>query len=207
MSQFYKSDKKKTEIFYQENKEIINNFFEKNTKLFNIEFENSEISKLFDQYCGMDYVVKNGKSVFGIAARVNFKRKHHNHITIRYKRTTGAETEFSKRVKQIKNKAGNIYASITMQIDAKENELLRAIIFESNQLYLHIDRNLKHFEANYMETCSYDGNKFFRLSHKDVIDLSAIYGFRAKLFDNAPLSSALPKEAYVSEQKQLQYSI
>lgn len=185
---------KKTKLFYEENKDTIHGFFENNAKLFNIEFENSEISNLFDQYCGMDYVIQKGKNVFGIAARVNFNSRHHNHVTIRYLRTSGAETEFSKRVRQIKNNSGAIYASITMQIDAYKNNLLRAIIFESNKLYLHIDQNIDYFEKNYMEICHYDGNKFFKLSHKEVIELSEIYGFKAKLFENSSPNAATLRE-------------
>lgn len=195
MSRSYKSDKERTEMFYQKNKEVIHNFFDENSKLFNIEFENSEISKLFDRYCGMDYVIKKDKNVFGIAARVNFMEKHHNHVTIRYKRTNGYETEYAKRVRQIKKQTGTIYASITMQIDAKDDELLRAIIFESNKLYLHIDKNLDYFEKYFMQTCHSDGNKFFKIKHTDILALAGEYGFKAKRFENAPLNTALLKEA------------
>lgn len=191
MNKEFEKDMSKAYQFYEKNKAQINQIFKEN-KLFNIEFDDNQLARLFDMYAGIDYIAYNirHKSMFGVASRINFNPKHHKFVTIRYKRTSGAKTEFEKRLKSILQDNSSIYASITMQIDAlerkndKENHnLIRAIVFESDKLYLAINDNISFFENKYMETNHSDGNSFFRLPHSLIEEIGKQRDFRVKVVE------------------------
>ena len=189
MATQFEKDFQKAYNFYQQHKAEINEIFKKN-KLFNIEFDSAELSRLFDLYAGIDYVVcqSSQRKLFGIASRINFNPNHHKHVTIRYKRKSGAPTEYQKRVSSILNKSGEIYATITMQIDAiqdKENpnkqKILRAIVFESDKLYMAIHKNLEFFEKTFMIENHQDGNLFFKIPSSAIEEMGKREGFSVKI--------------------------
>ena len=184
MSNVFTKDKQNVKSFYEKNMDEIKGIFSKNSKLFNIEFDSKELSLILDQYCGLDYFLLSNKKVYGVAGRVNFNKYHHNHVTIRYKRKTGALTEFQKRIASIKNKSSEIYANITMQIDAVDNKIKRAIIFESDKLYMHIHNNLNLFENQYMLRNNFDGNLFFKINYLDIKRLSDKELFKVYIYKN-----------------------
>lgn len=182
MIRSYDNDMEKSKKFYIENKKYIEKIYNDTSKLYNIEFEQTEISKILDQYCGIDYLLFYEQKVYGVASRINFNKNHYNSVTIRYKRKNKTKTEFEKRVESIKNKNGQMYASITMQIDAENNKIKNAIVFESDKLYLIIDQNLSMFEKKYMQTNNIDGNLFFKLSYENIEKLSKQYNFNCKKY-------------------------
>lgn len=176
----YSRDQHRANSFYQNNKKDIKSLF--NGDIFSIEFDDSKLAKMLDQKCGIDYLLlMNGASVFGIASRINFNSTHHNSITIRYKRTSGGRTEYQKRIEAIKSNSGEIYATITMQIDAENEKPVRAMIFESDKLYLFIDQNLDTFIKRYQQTNHCDGNKFFKIPYDEMIKMSAANDFKVKI--------------------------
>ena len=176
----YSIDQHRANSFYQNNKKDIKSLF--NGDIFSIEFDNSKLAKMLDQKCGIDYLLlMNGMGVFGIASRINFNSTHHNSVTIRYKRASGGKTEYQKRVEAIKRNSGEIYATITMQIDAKNGKPIRAIIFESDKLYLFIDKNLDIFAKKYQQTNHCDGNKFFKIPYDEMIKMSMTNNFKVKV--------------------------
>jgi hypothetical protein len=178
MTRSFKSDFSKVKEFYCKNEQKIKLLFDEASQLYNIEFDDNELSKLLDKFCGIDYILCSNNKAYGVAGRINFNKKHHQYITIRYKRSNGSKTEYQKRIEDIKNKGGEIYASITMQLDAgDDNELLNSIIFESDKLYLMIDKNKKYFEEMFMEENRFDGNLFFRIPYNYIKWLSDKYGF------------------------------
>lgn len=182
MSQFV-SDFDKTQRFYQTNRSAIHGAFNDASQLFNVEFDDSAISSLVDRYCGIDYLLQSRGKVYGVAARINFNIGHHRNVTIRYKRKSGTKTEFEKRCESILNETGNIYASITMQIDAFNEDLKRMIVFESDKLYMEIYRNLGYYEKHHMLKNHFDGNLFFKLKYSEIQSIAESSGFRVMIYE------------------------
>lgn len=185
MKRTFKTDSEQTKQFYLENRQQIESFFSNTSKLFNIEFEESDISKMLDQHCGIDYILKSNGKVYGVAARINFMVRHHGHVTIRYTRSNGNKTEFEKRCESIKSNSAEIYASITMQIDALNNRVVRMIVFESDNLYLELLKDKEAYEKRFLNVNQNDGNTFLKISYEEIKELSQKAGFRVatKEFD------------------------
>lgn len=179
----FTADMERARQFYLKNRGAIESQFSESSKLFNVEFDNSEIAKLIDCYCGIDYLLQSRGKIYGVAARINFNPYHHGHVTIRYQRKSGAKTEFEKRCESILNDNSEIYASITMQIDAVGEGVGRMIVFESDKLYMEIFGNLSHYENHHMRVNQTDGNTFFRFSHEKVQEISREAGFRVMARD------------------------
>ncbi|NCB47785.1 hypothetical protein EOM81_12325, partial [bacterium] len=161
MNKEFDKDFNRAYNFYKQHKAEIQEIF-KHNRLFNVEFDSKELAKMFDLYAGIDYVVFQGKtkSLYGVASRINFNQNHHKHLTIRYKRASGALTEYQKRVSSILNKRGELYATIQMQIDAKKEvadsgedkySIARAIVLESDKLYMAINNDIDFFETKYLQ--------------------------------------------------------
>lgn len=182
MGNCFTTDKERVKQFYTNNMAEIKSMYKKTSKLFNIEFDSHTLSEMIDMYCGIDYFLLSDKKMYGVAGRINFNKNHHNHVTIRYKRANGTLTEFEKRIKSIKNKESEIYATITMQIDAIENTIYKAIIFESDKLYLHIYNNLNYYIKNNMKINHYDGNMFLKISYKEIKNISQQNNFRVHIY-------------------------
>jgi hypothetical protein len=181
----FEKDFNKAYSFYLQHKAEIEKIFKQN-KLLNIENNSTELARMLDCFAGIDYIVlhKKLKSLFGVASRINFNKNYHKHVTIRYERSTGTKTEYQKRVDAILSKTNQLYASITMQIDSNEdkNKILRAIVFESDKLYIAIHNNMEVFKANYLREC-YDGNKFFSIPYEVIQEIGNREDFMVKVID------------------------
>lgn len=82
-----------------------------------VEGINNDVCKLLDATCGIDYlnVYDKNNRVLGIANRIQWIKPPYppyNTFTIRKGRESGADTEFKKRVAQIKE--GGLYPELTM---------------------------------------------------------------------------------------------
>src|SRR5437762_25013 len=97
------------------------------------------------QHIGSD-VLRLGASVMlpcwtvlrGIASRIQYGRSYPT-FTLRYKRSSGAATEFEKRLYAIRHGAqGYIYPHLTIQayISRPSGRLLAAAVTETSSLYL-----------------------------------------------------------------------
>ena len=138
----------------------------------------NEISKLLDQHCGIDFIVFDNKKAYGVASRINFNKKHHGCVTIRYKRMTGGKTEYQKRIESIEKADGQIYASITMQVDSVNNKATSGIVFQSDKLYLAIKNNFDYFEEQHMRKNEIDGNLYFRFTADQIKMLADTFDFK-----------------------------
>ena len=190
----FRDDFEKSRSFYLKNRGIIEKCFQGTSKLFNVEFDNSAIAKLIDTHCGIDYLLRSNGKVYGLASRINFNKNYHGNVTIRYKRSNGCKTEFGKRVESIqrsRNGGSEIYASITMQIDAHEDEVRRVFVFESDKLYMVINSNLEYFEQVYLRTAMPEGNTFFKIPHEEVSAIGKDCGFRVMKADFEPANLQL----------------
>lgn len=111
-----------------------------------VEGVNNEICKLLDLTCGIDYLEVEDRTgrVIGIANRVQWiapPYPPYNTFTIRTSRESGAETEFTKRVKAIER--GGIYPRLTMHTyaDKETNEILSLAIAETKDVIRYIQKH------------------------------------------------------------------
>jgi hypothetical protein len=96
-------------------------------RLLPVEGDENEICTMLDKTCGIDYFLewtyKNLSTVYGVGCRVQWvdapREKIWNTFTIRAQRDSGAETEFEKRVRAIKNKGQ--YPHLTLHIYMNKN--------------------------------------------------------------------------------------
>ena len=160
---------KKATIFYEENKDYILDKLTGVNSLFSMELDTKELGRLFDQYAGIDYVLVNRKlsQLFGVAARVNFWWKTKGHLTIRYERKSGADTEYKKRKSSILSD-DSLYPQITMQIDcSNDNKPEGGIMLKTKELYLYLYKNESDCLRRYMQTCK-EGNKYLSIPYKTI---------------------------------------
>jgi len=115
-------------------------------KIHTIESRRNEILILLDMKSGIDYIREDENGLQGIAARCQWDDGRpsypYNSFTIRFKRHTGAETEFEKRNKQIQH--GYFYPAFTLQayFDNRENNNLLSLgIIPTRTLYDFIEKN------------------------------------------------------------------
>lgn len=78
-----------------------------------IEKQDNEILVTIDQKSGIDYLRSDHTGLQGIAWRAQWGEKAWDTFTIRYQRHTGTETEYEKRIRQIRD--GYLYPAFTMQ--------------------------------------------------------------------------------------------
>lgn len=131
----------------------------------NIEYEPDQICKLLDKYSNIDFIsIKNG-CVYGISSRVNFAKHTQKHVTIRYKRKNGSQTEYEKALQVYKRTIDSpIISSYHIQMDSNEDMTMqRAIIVNKKQLIETIESEKEYFETKYMHTVNDDGNLFFKI--------------------------------------------
>jgi len=100
-----------------------------------IEKQDNEILVMIDQYSGIDYIRRDSTGLQGIAWRAQWGAAWDT-FTIRYQRHSGVETEYQKRIRQIRE--GYLYPAFTMQgyfSDRGKNELLSVAIVRTQELY------------------------------------------------------------------------
>jgi hypothetical protein len=114
-----------------------------------IEKQDNEILVTIDQKAGIDYIRNDDTGLQGIAWRAQWGDKAWDTFTIRYKRYTGAETEYEKRIRQIRE--GYLYPAFTMQgyfDNRKDNKPLSVGIVRTVDLYQLIAEHPKLCHEN-----------------------------------------------------------
>lgn len=130
--------------------------------LFDIENENSNLSKILDVNTGIDALhILNGR-IRGMAIRVQWG-ENYGTFTVRYKRTSGAKTEYEKRIDAIKN--GWMYPFYTVQAYMDGKKCVNFAIVKTSDMYAFI-RDCP--EQVIEEQNRYDGNLFYHVSFKKI---------------------------------------
>lgn len=81
---------------------ILNSHLKNNAEIIHTEHLKEVVAQLLDQYSGIDGILKMDNNIAGVALRVQqHSSKNWGTFTIRYSRSTGTETEYSKRKRQI----------------------------------------------------------------------------------------------------------
>lgn len=144
---------------------VINESTKDGEKIISTENIDNEILKLFDKCSGIDAIqITKDAQIRTMAIRVQFGNVW-NTFTIRFKRHTGAKTEYEKRLEAIQNE--KLYPNLTLQcylsLDLKEI-LSYGLIF-TKDLYNQIQN--KPEIVNY-KTATEDGNIFMFISFYDL---------------------------------------
>jgi hypothetical protein len=136
-------------------------------ELIDIETKDSEISNLFDRYSGIDAVQIVNKQMRGVAIRVQWG-KAWDTFSIRFKRKSGADTEYKKRTQAIFSDYGYWYPYLTIQIyldNKKDNNILNVGIVRTIDLYKYIFENMAYIQKR---TCP-EGNEFLIVPFNDLL--------------------------------------
>lgn len=105
-------------------------------EIIRIEKQDNEILLTIDQKAGIDYIRSNETGLQGVAWRAQWGDRAWDTFTIRYKRHSGAETEYEKRIRQIRD--GYLYPAFTMQgyFDRRKTNLPLSVgIVKTLELY------------------------------------------------------------------------
>ena len=117
-----------------------------------------------DTCSGIDafQMLPSGNVLRGIASRIQYGRAYPT-FTLRYKRSSGAATEFEKRLYAIRHGAqGYMYPHLTVQayMSHPKGKLLAAAVTETSSLYLYAERYRADRSRVYEQRNSSDGNSF-----------------------------------------------
>lgn len=153
-------------IFYEKNMDAIKSIFKGD--LYNIEFDSKILGQLFDKYSNVDFVYSDLKSLYGISARINYASHSKRHLTIRYERCNGAETEFSKAIRAYDDlESDPIISSFHLQMDSdQEYNIECAIIVNKRQLFLYIRQHIDFFKEHYLRHVKDDNNAYFKIPYE-----------------------------------------
>lgn len=150
-------------------------------ELVSIELIDESLAKMFDMYSGIDAIHKVNGQIRGVALRCQWRNpKWHGYpfdtFTIRHSRTSGARTEYAKRMEAIFGDMGYIYPYLTIQayFDDKNNpnELLSFAIVKTSDMYQYVSNNL---DAIPKRKAGEDGNEFL------VVDFSRLKNAGCKI--------------------------
>jgi hypothetical protein len=103
-----------------------------------------------------------GNVLRGLASRIQYGR-YYPTFTLRYKRSSGATTEFEKRLYAIRHIAqGYIYPHLTIQayMSHPQGQLLAAAVTETRSLYLYAERYREDPSRVYEQRNTSDGKSF-----------------------------------------------
>lgn len=149
-------------ILITEMKDIMND----NIEIIHSETLDGEVSLLLDQYSGIDAVYKFKNDLGGIALRAQqHSDKNWETFTVRYSRSTGTETSYAKRMRQIYNSHPTFWPHITVQGYFDNNEVfLGGGMCYTKEIY-DLLKGYDQFTSNkkdgvYLQTNSDDGNEF-----------------------------------------------
>jgi hypothetical protein len=116
--------------------------------LHDIETKDSELAKMFDIYSGIDAVQIVNKQMRGVAIRVQWGSDFKT-FTIRFKRQSGAKTEYEKRSEAIFSDYGFWYPYLTIQMYLKKRdsapEILSCGIVKTLDLYQYVPEVIRRF--------------------------------------------------------------
>ena len=124
---------------------------------------NEKVARLLDKKSGIDGIYLSGSGVGGLAIRTQqYKNKNWKTFTIRYSRSTGTETEYSKRLKSIIS-GNEFYPHYTCQAYYNDNlELIGGAFVFTVDLY-GIAQKYEPFDKKlnvYVQDNYNDGNTF-----------------------------------------------
>jgi len=150
---------------------FINHLTREGKELIEIESSNNNVLNMFDKFSGVDAIqITKDNQIRGVAMRVQYGNAW-NTFTIRYKRASGAKTEYEKRVEALKNE--KTYPQLTIQCylsnDAKK--ILSVGIIRTRDLYEQIE---KYPDIRNFRKAKEDGNKFMYV-HFDNLQNILIY--------------------------------
>ena len=129
----------------------------------------ASLQATFDTLAGIDawHICHEQRAMRGIASRVQTIAdgyEPYNTFTIRYRRSSGAETEFAKRLAAIRDRDGGwLYPHLTCQayIDQRKERLLSCAVVRTKDLYMYADDWLDHGgEQACIRTNRADANEF-----------------------------------------------
>lgn len=142
-------------------------------QLISTELEGGKLAEIFDTYAGIDAVHVWRNNVRGVAVRVQWG-KNYKTFTIRYKRHTGAPTEYAKRLSAIRGNDGALYPYLTIQAYADKRSagnLLGYAIVKTADLYEYVENRLSsdpYWESVHSNVCP-EGNTFLWVSFDELI--------------------------------------
>lgn len=181
MSYDFKTSFKKATETYLKNKDFIENYFV--GELYPIELINKDFSKLLDYGASTDIIYKDKEGlVYGVALRINFNKNWHNHVTIRYSRKTGSQTEYEKSIKAFNKNAISSVRGIQLDVD-ENNNAIRGIIYDRLALFKKIESNLPYFKLKHLHTVKSDGNEMLYFKYDIFNQMEIIH----KIFINDKL--------------------
>lgn len=162
----YYNDKKTSDEHGKIVLSVLNNYFKKG-EIIHTENLNESIAQLIDRCSGIDALYKCEYNISGVALRVQqHSERNWQTFTIRYERSTGTETEYAKRKRQIYNDKGHIfYPHFTCQAYlSDENKLLGGAFCLTRDLFdiaiKHEPFKLRGQSVVYKDKNKSDGNWF-----------------------------------------------
>lgn len=151
-----------------------------------IETSDSQLAKLFDQYSGIDAIQIINQQLRAVAIRVQWGNAWDT-FTIRYKRSSGAKTEYQKRADAVLSDKGYLYPYLTIQayLDKRgdSTKILSCGVVKTEDLYKFMFKNMPYLNKR---VCP-EGNEFIYVSFGALIE----HGAKIIVFgDNHPLRRA-----------------
>lgn len=135
--------------------------------LISIELENAKLSKMFDQYSGIDAFQLIDNKLRSVALRMQkCQNRAWDTFTIRYKRSTGARTEYEKRTEAVFSDKGFMYPYLTIQAYYNDDtsSLLSFGVVKTEDLYKYIVMNMPNIKKRTVS----DGNEMLVVSFKEL---------------------------------------
>ncbi len=158
----FKSAQNDFEPFY---KQVLTHI--KGDALISVEAHDSKLAKMFDMHSGIDAVHMVYGQLRTVALRVQWVTNYRT-FTIRYKRRSGAITEYDKRKFAIHSDKGLLYPYLTIQayLDKRDNAttVLSCCIVKTIDLYRYIEENLSKLKT---KPCP-EGNQFLIVEFKEL---------------------------------------
>lgn len=140
--------------------------------------DTNPLVKLLDTHCGIDALHVFGGQIRGLALRVQWGEDYRT-FTVRYRKASGAETEYEKRMRAIDSALGALYPYLTIQayLDNRENpNQIRSIgVVRTLDLYNFIRYN----ESKVLKRVCPEGNEFLYVKFSDI---QKMYPEKSKFF-------------------------
>jgi len=162
-----KSNQKFVDVVYPQVEE---SFFN-GEGLIPVETETTDVFyDIMDQKAGIDfwYVEREGNGMWGLGNRVQWTDKAWNTFTVRKERSTGSETEYGKRKRQIEE--GLLYPKYMCHsyIDSSDNFLSSALV-KTKDIIEYIDNGEEGYEYTVRKTTHRKGfESFFVVNWLDL---------------------------------------
>jgi hypothetical protein len=141
----------------------------KGDRIIDIETNGGDLANLFDQYSGIDAIHSINGQLRTMAIRVQWGRAWDT-FTIRYRRISGAPTEYQKRAEAILSDKGYLYPYLTVQayLDKRDNakRVVSCCIVKTSDLYRYVFLNMPYITQ---KTCN-EGNVFLCVPFNEIIN-------------------------------------